>query len=181
MGGQCADSVVEFFLRNDFRATRFWVRHVELLLLLLLTVANKAWPQPPGVDARISSHILRACMTWAAIGLVALVYAAQQPFTPVNAFLRNVKLMHLVVVVVLETVNLVNSLLQTRRCQSLEAVSLTECQATSLTGAVGTLESSMSLPLLEAASHTVRRCVHPRAPVFRGGVHFVWPRAVQQY
>ena len=148
LGGKCADSAVEFFVRNDFRATRFWVRHVELALLLLLTVANKAWPQPAGIDARIGSIILRACLTWSAIGAAALVYAAQQPFTPENAFMRNVKLMHFLVIAVLESVNLVNSMILTRRCQSLEAISLTECKETSLTGTAGPLEASLSLPRL---------------------------------
>ena len=165
-GGQCADSAVEYFLRGDFRATRYWMRHIDLLLLLLLTVANKAWPQPAGVDARISSLILRACMTWAAIGAVGLIYAAQRPFTPENAFLRVVKLMHFGVIAALESINLVNAMIQTRRCQSLEATSLTECQATSLTGTAGPLEASLSLSLLVVAQAVLSVAVFVLALLF---------------
>ena len=164
--GKCADSAVEFFLRGDFRATRYWVRHVDLLLLLLLTVANKAWPQPAGIDARVSSVILRACMAWTAIGATALVYAAQQPFTPGNAFMRNVKLLHFGVIAELEAVNLVNAMLLTRKCQSLEAIGLTECQATSFTGIAGPLEASLSLPALEAAQSVLSALAFALALLF---------------
>ena len=91
-------------------------------LLVLLSVTSKAWPEPAQYEQQVDNALLRAVLVWSALLVVGSVYYTQQPFTPENAFLVRVEILHFSLMMVLEAVNLVNGLIVAARSAPMSAL-----------------------------------------------------------
>jgi hypothetical protein len=95
------------FTSADYRASRFWMRHVDFALLLVLAVLIVFWPSS-GVDAGGQGGKL--AITLAALAVEAIAIVACKPYTPDNQWLFVVKLSSLLLAVCGALLNFVNSL-----------------------------------------------------------------------
>jgi len=95
------------FTSADYRASRFWMRHVDFALLLVLAVLIVFWPSS-GVDAGGQGGKL--VITLAALAVEAIAIVACKPYTPDNQWLFVVKLSSLLLAGCGALLNFVNSL-----------------------------------------------------------------------
>jgi hypothetical protein len=95
------------FTSADYRASRFWVRHVDFSVLLVLSILIVFWPSG-GVDGGGQGGKL--AITLAALAVEAIAIVACKPYTPDNQWLFVVKLSSLLLAGCGAVLNFVNSL-----------------------------------------------------------------------